>query len=137
MMKKTNGRPYADTRLVKYLEKRILELKPRKTQTEIAGQAGFRAANMLAMVKRGSAKLPLDRVPGLAKALDCDPAALFRMALEQLAEDSTALAIGHIFGTIVSRNEADWLNTIREASDNTDPRLTMKAEKAIHAIFGK
>lgn len=136
-MYKAVGKPYASTRLVKYLEKRVLELRPRKSQIEISAEAGFRSTNMLAMIKRGSAKLPLDRVPGLAKALECDAAMLFRMALEQLAEDSTALAIDQIFGAVVSRNEVDWLNAIRDASDNSDPTLTAKAQKAIRAIFSK
>jgi transcriptional regulator with XRE-family HTH domain len=134
---KSTGKPFANTRLVEYLGKRILELRPRKTQIEIASEAGFRQPNMLAMVKNGSTKLPLDRVAGLAKALECDPAMLFRMALEQLNEDATALAIDRIFGAIITKNEADWLAAIREASDNSDPSLTAKAQKAVRAIFGK
>ena len=35
------------------------------------------------MIKTGSAKLPLDRVPEFAKALDTDPAHLLRLAIEQ------------------------------------------------------
>ena len=70
---KTAAKPYADTRLVKFLEKRILELKPRKTQSAIASEAGFPQTNMLANIKTGANKLPLDRVPGLAKALESDP----------------------------------------------------------------
>ena len=136
-MKKNTGRPYANTRLVKYLERRISDLRPIKTQIAIATEAGFRVPNMLAMVKNGSAKLPLDRVPGLARALDCDAALLFRMAVEQLATDSTSLAIDQIFGAVITENEAAWIKAIREASDNTDPSLTARAQKAIRAIFGK
>ena len=33
---------------------------------------------MMAMIKSGAAKLPLDRVPALARALECDPAVLFQ-----------------------------------------------------------
>jgi hypothetical protein len=134
---KNTGRPYASTRLVKYLERRISDLRPRKTQTAIAAEAGFRATNMLTMVKNGSAKLPLDRVPGLAKALECDPALLFRMAIEQLSEDTTSLAIDRIFGAVLTENETAWLETIREASNNADPSLTAKSQKAVRAIFGK
>ncbi len=136
-MKHKTGRPYADTRLVKYLERRISDLKARKTQIAIAAEAGFRVPNMLAMVKSGAAKLPLDRVPGLAKALECDPAMLFRMAVEQLATDTTSLAIAQIFGAIITDNEKAWLDTILEASNHSDPSLTAKAQKAIRAIFGK
>ena len=136
-MKKTAGRPYADTRLVKFLEKRILELKPRKTQSAIASEAGFAQHNMLVNIKVGASKLPLDRVPGLAKALECDPTLLFRMAVEQLGGDTTELAIRKIFGTLVTENEVDWLEEIRNASDHGDPHLTSKARSALRGIFGK
>ena len=68
-------KPHKDTALVKFLDRRILEMKP-KTQAEIAAEAGFANANILSMLRSGSAKMPLDRVPALAKALECDPAHL-------------------------------------------------------------
>ena len=130
-MKKSAGKPYAGTRLAKFLEKRILELRSKKTQSQIAVEAGFSQANMLAMIKTGANKLPLDRVPGLAKALETDPKLLFMMAVEQLGEDTTALAIRKIFGTIVSDNEIDWIE------EHSDPSLTAKARSAIRGIFRK
>lgn len=137
MMMKKGGRPYADTRLAQYLEKRILELRPRKAQITIATEAGFVQPNMLAMIKNGSNKLPLDRVPGLAKALECDPRSLFLMAMDQLAGDTTAEAVRDIFGTVVTKNEVRWIEEIRKASDNADPSLTSKARAAIWGNFGK
>ena len=135
-MKKPSRRPYDDTRLAKYLERRISDLRPRKTQIEIANEAGFRQPNMLAMIKNGSAKLPLDRVIGLSRALECDAAMLFRMAIEQLA-GSSEMAIETIFGAIITENEVDWIRTLREASNDSDPSITAKSLKAFRAIFGK
>ena len=66
----TKGMPYAASRLTSFIRKRILELRPRKNQVEIAVEAGFVNTNMLLMIKSGKTKLPLDRVPALAKALD-------------------------------------------------------------------
>ena len=40
-------KPHQDTRLAKYVERRILELKPKKTQAEIAAQAGYPNPNMV------------------------------------------------------------------------------------------
>ena len=133
MMKKR----YADTRITRFLEKRILELRPRKTQTQIAAEAGFVQPNMLAMIKNGSNKLPLDRVPGLARALEYDAGALFLMAMEQLRDDTTAQTVRDIFGTVVTRNEVAWIEEIRKASGNTDPGLTSKGRASIWGIFGK
>lgn len=136
-MKHKSGRPYAGTHLADYIEKRILQLRPRKSQIEIARESGFVQPNMLSMFKNGSSKLPLDRVPGLAKALECDPAFLFKLALEQLGGDTTASVIDQIFGTIVTRNEVIWLEEIRDASNNSNPNLTTKARVTIRGIFGK
>jgi len=60
---------YENTRLAKYLEQRVLELKPKKTQGDIAAEAGFVNPNMITMFKTGASKVPLDRVPALALAL--------------------------------------------------------------------
>lgn len=130
-------RQFENTELAKYLEKRILQLRPRKSQLEIAREAGFNQPNLLSMFKNGSSKLPLDRVPGMAKALECDPAFLFKLALEQLGGDTTASVIDQIFGTIVTSNEVIWLEEIRDASNNSNPKLTTKARATIRGIFGK
>ena len=129
-------KPYEDTRLAKYLTNRVLELRP-KTQADIAVEAGFVNPNMLTMIKQGATKLAVDRVPALAKALDCDPAWLLRLALEQ-AEGSTATtAIYQILGQPISANETAWISAIRDASGDTDPRLTSRAKAAIRGVFGK
>jgi hypothetical protein len=137
MMSNRPGRPYSSTRLAKYLQKRILELRPRKTQLVIASEAGFVNPNMLAMMKAGTAKLPLDRVSALATALECDPVMLFQLAIEQVGGNTTELAVRQIFGALVSENEAAWLEEIRRASGYSNPSLTAKRQFAIRAIFGK
>ena len=133
----SNGKPYAETRVAKFIDRRILELSPKKSQHEIAIEAGFKTPNVLSMLKTGTAKVPLDRVPALAKALECDARFLFRLALEQLGGSMTPSAIDEIFGTIVTENEVGWLKAIREFSDGADPRLTHRALAALRAIFGK
>lgn len=129
--------PYAKTKLTAFLEKRILVMKPRKNQVEIATEAGFLNTNMLSMIKSGKTKLPLDRVPALARALDCDPSLLFRLAIEQTGGETALKAIEEIFGTIVSRNEVAWLEEIRDASGDSDPTLTSRGRAAIRGVFGK
>lgn len=133
----SSGKPHANSRLVSFLQRRILELKPRKTQAAIATEAGFRQHNMLTMIKSGTAKLPLDRVPALARALECDAALLFRMALEQLGEDTTEDAVAQIFRHVVTQNEASWLDAIRDASDNRDPPCTARSQRALRELLGK
>jgi len=55
-------KPFEDTRLAQYVERRILELKSRKTQGEIAAQAGFINPNVITIIKQGKTKAALDRI---------------------------------------------------------------------------
>ena len=130
-------KPYLDTRLAKFVETRVLELKHKKSQAEIAEEAGFISPNMVTMIKKGATKLPIDRVPAVAKALECDPALLLRLALEQGEGATAATAIFEIIGPPVTRNELVWITEIREAPGDADPRLTSRASAAIRGIFGR
>lgn len=132
-MAKSAGRPYTDSRLVKFLDKRILELRPRKSQAEIATEAGFRAVNMMAMVKTGRSKLPLDRVPALAEALECDFVYLFMLAVEQT--DVLLVRMINENLRLVTKNEMQIVELVRGASRQSDPHLTRKLEKAIREVF--
>lgn len=129
--------PYENTPTARLIADRIRDLSHRKTQAEIAAEAGFANANMMSMLKSGKNKLPLDRVPSLAKALEVDPAMLMRLALDQSIGATASKAITDIFGTPITENERGWLNEIRDASDNSDPRLTGRTRTALRAIFGK
>lgn len=130
-------KPHLDTRMAKYVERRVLELKPTKSQAEIAAQAGYVNQNMITMIKQGRSKVALDRVPALTHALEADPAFVMRLALEQAIGRTAAEAVVEVFGEPVTANEVGWLQAIRKASSNTDPRLTSRSQAAINAIFGR
>ncbi|MFN3208932.1 MAG: XRE family transcriptional regulator [Roseovarius sp.] len=130
-------KPHENTRLAKYVERRVLELKPRKSQAKIAAQAGYTNPNMITMIKQGSSKVALDRVPTLALALEADPAFVMGLALEQSIGRTAAAAVIEIFGAPITSNERGWVEAIREASDNGDPRLTSRSKAAVDAIFGR
>jgi len=129
-------KPHADTRLVAFLTKRILELRPMKTQAQIATEAGFVNVNMLAMIKSGASKLALDRVANLARALDVDRGRLFLLALEQnIGEPATRALMGTFL--VATDNERAWVEALRSISGHTDPALTTRRLAALRAIFGK
>lgn len=129
--------PFENTATAKLIADRVRDLSHRKTQAEIASEAGFANANMMTFLKNGRNKVPLDRVPSLAKALEVDPAYLMRLALDQAVGATAAKAIIEIFGTPATENERGWLNELRDASDNTDPRLTARSRAALRGIFNK
>ena len=62
--------PFQNTPTTKLIADQISILAHRKTQAEIASEAGFANANMMTFLKTGKNKVPLDRVPSLAKALE-------------------------------------------------------------------
>ena len=131
------GNPYEGSAFSRFLTKRVLELRTVKSQRDIAMEAGFVNPNMMSLLKSGRTKMPLDRVPALAKALDCDARRLFLFALQQSGNETTLSAVEKIFGTVVTRNELDWIEEIRDASGNGDPRLTARSRAALRGIFGK
>ncbi|OYU19693.1 MAG: transcriptional regulator [Rhodobacteraceae bacterium PARR1] len=129
--------PFQNTPAARLIADRVRDLSHRKTQAEIAAEAGFTNANMMSLLKSGKNKVPLDRVPSLAKALEMDPALLMRIALDQAVGVTAAKAITDIFGSPVTENERGWLTELREVSDNTDPRLTARSRAALRGVFGK
>lgn len=129
--------PHSGSAAARLVGDRIRDLSHRKTQAEIASEAGFPNPNMMNFLKSGKNKIPLDRVPSLAKALEVDPGYLMRLALDQAVGGTAAKAIIEIFGTPASENERGWLNEIRCASDNSDPRLTSHARAAVRGLLGK
>lgn len=129
--------PFQNTATATLIAERIRVLSHRKSQAEIASEAGFANANMMTFLKNGRNKVPLDRVPSLAQALEVDPAYLMRLALDQAVGATAAKAITDIFGTPATENERGWLNEIRDASGNSDPRLTSRSRAALRAIFHK
>jgi hypothetical protein len=82
MPENTVTNPHENTAAAAFLTERMRDLKHRKSQKEIAQEAGFLNANMLSLLKSGANKIPLDRVPALAKALEAYPAYLMGLSLE-------------------------------------------------------
>ena len=54
-----------------------------KSQKQIAEEVGFPKANVLTMMKHGTTRIPIHRVPALAKSLGVDPAKFMRMVLAE------------------------------------------------------
>jgi DNA-binding Xre family transcriptional regulator len=105
-----------------------------KTQKEIAKEIGYDNPNVLSMMKHGDAKVPFDKVPALAKALDADPGHLMRLAIEQYWP-SLLDVIKRIFGNIVSENELALIEASRKAFRETDPAFTPAQLEAVVALL--
>ena len=53
------------------------------TQREIADRAGFQQANVISMLKTGEMRVPLNRIPALARTLGMDERAFLLVAIEE------------------------------------------------------
>ena len=122
------GMPFANSAIANFLDKQIDSMKGVKTQREIANEIGYDKPNMISMFKRGEAKVPLDKIPQLAKALGVDAGHLFRLALEQYWPGGATLIVD-ILGRIATENEEIvLLKKWRAASRNTDPASSARIE---------
>ncbi|MBC7139208.1 MAG: XRE family transcriptional regulator [Defluviimonas sp.] len=127
-------KPYADSSLARFLRQRIADLRP-MTQAEIAARAGYLNANVISMLKDGTTKLAIDRVPDMAKALQADPALLLRLVLEQHHGATLARAIFEIAGPMPTENERQLIQEFRDVTGGSDPRLTARTRGAFRAIW--
>lgn len=133
-MSTTYVRPYANTKVARFLDKHIDQVVNR-SHREIAQAAGWTQSNMVTMIKKGDAKLPLDRVVPLARAIGVDPMFLFRMALEQFMPDDETTA--RMLEFICTENEVEILGIVREASGNSDPKINDRQRAAVTEAFAK
>jgi transcriptional regulator with XRE-family HTH domain len=106
-----------------------------KTQRDISEEIGYERPNMVSMMRTGDTKVPIEKVPALARALNVDPAFLMRLAIQQYWKGDNLKAIAEVFGTIVSKNEVKILEVIRDVTKNADPRLTPDLERKLRAAL--
>lgn len=69
-------------------------------------------------------------IPDLARALEVDPALQMRLSLDQSIGLGAAKTVPSVFRTPVSKNEIQWLNENRNASDQNEPDMIAKGRAA-------
>ncbi|TJV94898.1 MAG: helix-turn-helix transcriptional regulator, partial [Mesorhizobium sp.] len=125
-MRKSQMASRSGSELSKFVDDRINQLMEKESLEDIAEETGFASVSLLSKIREGGIKVPLDRVPGLARALECDPRMLFLLAIEQYLEGEALLAIRQVIGPSMTQNEVAWVEALRSASDDADPPLTTK-----------
>lgn len=103
------------------------------TQRMIAEKLGYKMPNMVSMLRRAEVKTPIPKVPALARALEVDPALLFRLVMIEHWPDELD-AIQDIFGSVVTKNEAALLDIWRKVTKNTDPEPPRGIVKALTEV---
>lgn len=100
-----------------------------KTQQEIAQECGFEKSNIITMFKQGKSKLPISRVPAMARALGVDPLYLFQLAFSEYEPDTwAAIEDAVLRQPLLTANEREILEVIRSSKVH-DPKLRTAEEK--------
>lgn len=115
-----------------YLDK-MIELSE-KTQKEIAHEVGYSKPNMITMMKQGLTKVPIDKAPSLAKALNVDPAHFVRLVMREYMPDAWR-AIESTCGQSLSANEQRLIEVYRETCGNVETPVDDKIAAALHSAL--
>ncbi len=129
-----SGIPYSTSRIANYLSRQIDALQGRKNQREIANEIGYDKPNMISMFKRGETKVPIEKIPALAKAIHVDPAHLMRLAMEQYWPEMNE-AVHQTLGHVATENEFQILQLIRDLSGDEDPHWTKENLRVIKSAI--
>jgi hypothetical protein len=105
-----------------------------RTQKIIANELGYAMPNMVSMFRREEVKVPIPKVPALARALGVDPALLFRLVMMQHWPEEHQ-AMSEIFGSIVTKNEAALIDIWRKATSDEDPAPPHGIVKALKSVL--
>jgi transcriptional regulator with XRE-family HTH domain len=98
-----------------------------RTQKELAREIGFERPNILSMIKTGETKLPLERIPEVATALEVDPAYLMRLALCEYEPELFGIIV-HTLGKPLTRNEQAVVEAYRRIAPLDDVEITDDAQ---------
>ncbi|WP_431064792.1 XRE family transcriptional regulator [Methylotuvimicrobium sp.] len=83
------------------------------SQKEIADMAGFNSPNIITMLKQGLTKVPVERIPALARVLDIDRVEFFELVMKSYRPKEYAVIV-EIFGDPISDAERRIIRLLRE-----------------------
>jgi hypothetical protein len=84
-----------------------------KPQKRIASEMGYRNPNIVSMFKRGTVRVPFNKVPALALSVGADPVELLQLWLEEYEPQMVPIIERH-FGAFLSAHEREWIDRLRQ-----------------------
>lgn len=88
-----------------------------RTQREIAEEIGYQKSNIISMMRAGQTKVPIEKIPPMAKALGVDPVLFVRIALQEYLP-AVWETMTTTFGESLTEQERRFLEILREADPN-------------------
>ncbi|MCL2524164.1 MAG: helix-turn-helix domain-containing protein [Betaproteobacteria bacterium] len=106
-----------------------------KMQQEISKEVGFATPNMISMIRKGTAKVPLDKVTRIAKAVGIDPIHMFKLCFAEYYPDVWA-DIQRVFAyPVLTSHEMDILDLVRSANVDNPKVRTDEERQRIRAVI--
>jgi len=105
--------------------------KSSKTQLEISAEAGFPRSSVLSMIKQGQTKMPLARIPQMARALDVDEVEFFRLAMSEYMPDLLRICDAMYARDALSEAERLLLKEVRQCAKEQPLQITPKFRQAL------
>src|SRR5947209_9083759 len=136
-MRKISDKPPASANrspVAHYINLQLEAIRPQKNQAQVADEAGFPQRNLLSMIRSGQTRLPLERIRGLAKALEINQNHLFRLALQEYQPHIKEL-FDEAGQQAISKYERQLLEVWRQATGDEDPPVEPVAHEI--AIAGE
>ncbi len=105
------------------------------TDEELASVLGYESPKVIQMFKSGGMKVPINKVPALAGALDLHPGLLMRRVLNDVSPELLQ-AIEHCLGALcLSEGEQKLIAAIRKANPSKEPVPIMFDRDAIITLI--
>lgn len=84
-----------------------------KTNKDIAQEIGYESPNILSMLKSGDTKVPLARIPAIAKATGTDPKVLLDLCLEAYHPELHGVLSELAPSMLISKEELQLVRFVR------------------------
>lgn len=102
-----------------------------KTQLEISAEAGFPRSSVLSMIKQGQTKMPLARIPQMARALEVDEVEFFRLAMGEYMPELLRICDQMFACERLTEGEAALLGELRKGMNGHGVQMTPRVRAAL------
>lgn len=99
-----------------------------KSQTEIAKEIGYPNPNVITMFKQGRTKVPVTKVPELAKALEMDPILLMKIVMTEYSPETWKVIENLLDKNYVTEAEMKVVHAMREVAGDVEVCPTNKVQ---------
>lgn len=104
------------------------------TQREIADRVGFKQANIISMLKSGETRVPLDRIPALARTLGMDEREFLILAIAEYHPGVHEVLVD-VLGLPLSDAELGILTMFRMASLRDEIEVEGPFKQALEGLL--